>query len=53
MSIFLIRVMHFKNLQVTDIKKLYLSILTRKARSKSRVNIKKRTRGNSIGCKEL
>lgn len=51
-SISLIKVMRFKNLQVTDIRELNFSALTGRARTKSKVNIKKRIEGNSIDCRE-
>lgn len=52
-SISLIRVMRFKNLQVTDIRALNPSTLTGRARTKSRVKVKKGIRRDSMGCREL
>lgn len=45
--------MRFENLQVTDIKELNLFALTGKAKTKSRVKIKKRIRGDSMGYRKL
>lgn len=49
----LICVIHFENLYMTDIKELYPSLSTGKINIKSRVSMKKRSEGDSIGCKKL
>lgn len=53
MFISLIRLMLFENLQVTDIKELNPFVLTRMARTKSRIKVKKGIRRDSIGCRKL
>lgn len=49
-SISLIRVIGFENLQVINISTLNLFALTGRARMKFRVKVKKRTSRDSIGC---
>lgn len=51
-SIPLMKVMHFENLQMTNISALNLSALTRRARIKSRVKVKKGTGKNLMGCRD-
>lgn len=44
MSILLMRVMHYENLQITDISTFNPSAFIRKAKMKSRVKVKKKER---------
>lgn len=53
MSISSMKVIHFENLKVTDISELNPSIFTRKTRTKSRVKVKKGTKGDLIDRKDL
>lgn len=47
----LIKVMYFENLQKTDIKKLNFFVFTRRAKTKSRIKIKKEIKKDLIDCK--
>lgn len=49
----LIRVILFENLQVTDINELNTFALTQMARTKSRINVKKGIKRDSISCRKL
>lgn len=53
LSISLMKVICFENLQMTNINALNLSALTGGAKIKSRVKVKKGMRGDSMGYRDL